>query len=618
MDSPHLLLKAAELPALRERLAHPSVAPWHRLLLARCEALLEEPPVAPPPKSSTQEDRTPGELIKSRRGQGAIVSLALAWHLTGKREYLERAWTEIECWTDQWKSWTDPYHGDVEFFDLMTGEMGLTMGLAYDWLRNDLSAERKSKLKDHLSRRVVDLYLKNTEGAEPAWWMHSYHNWNTVCHGGAVIAALALEGEHPRVDEVIDRATRSWVKFYDALGEEGGWDEGTGYWQYGMRYGIMALAALEGANRPTAGLLDREGTKQTGYFPISFCPGGIPVSWGDAVSPVRDPIFYFFGARYRMPDYIRYMDRIRDRFKAGEAPWPIEAMAVLWRPTTGDWLPQPGSDFVMARERVYSEIGWSVFVDDLETPGLIAGFKCGDLGANHTQLDNNTFQVWARGEWLAQDAGGGTYNADYFSDKRWQMYVVALEGHNGLLIGGNGQQPKTKGSLTRLAGAKTWEGVVGDATLNYGAGVKKAKRHFIVVRKSCVIVVDEVETDSRQPVEWRLHAPCPIETGTDGRAKVTGAKAALHVVFPAGSVVLSAATDPGDLPAGKKEFVLFAKSAPATTHLLPAVLFPAGMTDPVPAISFDRSADRLTVRVAADTLVWGRNAAGDWAVAVTD
>ena len=78
------------------------------------------------------------------------------------------------------------------------------------------------------------------------------------------------------------------------------------------------------------------------------------------------------------------------------------------------------------------------------------------------------------------------------SPARWTMYVVALEGHNGLLIGGKGQQPKTKGTLTKLAGAKSWDGVVGDASLNYGGGVTKAKRHFIVVRRSCVVVVDEV------------------------------------------------------------------------------------------------------------------------------
>src|SRR3546814_1734758 len=74
-----------------------------------------------------------------------------------------------------------------------------------------------------------------------------------------------------------------------------------------------------------------------------------------------------------------------------------------------------------------------------------------------------------------------TYNADYFSDKRWKMYVVALEGHNGLLIGGQGQIPKTKGTLTKLAGGKEWDGVIGDATANYGAGVKKAK----IGRASC-------------------------------------------------------------------------------------------------------------------------------------
>lgn len=77
-------------------------------------------------------------------------------------------------------------------------------------------------------------------------------------------------------------------------------------------------------------------------------------------------------------------------------------------------------------------------------------------------------------------------------------------------------------------------------------------------------------------------------------------------------MTLSAAEDPDDLPLKKKEYVLYAKSSASTTHLLPAVLIPGPITGTPPAISFDRSADRLVITVGADTLIWKRESSGEW------
>jgi len=603
MERPRLLLCGQTLAELREKVKDPAIKPWWHHALKECDRLLTVPPNEPPVKPSTPQDRSPGELMSARRGQGAIVTLSLGYLLTGNKEYLERAWVEIDCWLNRWNNWTDPAHGDVHFFDLMVGEMGLTLGLAYDWLKDDLSPERREMLRDHLSRRIVDLYLANTEWQHPAWWFHAHHNWNAVCNGGAIVAALALGDEHPRSAELIARATANWKPYFAALGNEGGCDEGTGYWQYGIRYGVIALEALKERGHDVADIMAGRGLHETGLFPISFCPAGtVTVSWGDASSPVKDPVPYLLGRWYKNADCIRYIDRTAGHHE--HAGWPVSALAAVWRPINESWLPKAGSVFDLPTARVYKEIGWSVFTDSWTDPTFIAGFKCGDLGANHTHLDNNTFVLWSCGEWLALDLGAGVYNADYFSEKRWKMYVVELAGHNGLLIGGRGQLHGAKGALTVDRLDQDLAVVSGDATANYGPGVRRAIRHFAVVRRSYAVVVDDVETDAPEKLEWRLHTSSPA-TILGSRATVKGEKASLNVIFPENAVTHSIAEDSRELPPGRHDHLLSAAIAQSVTSiLLPAVLSPASQEPP--KVSFIITGEGVEITVGADRLVWKR------------
>lgn len=617
MERPRLLFAGQSVKALRAKTGHLDIAPAYQRLISYCDVLLEEPPVQPPEKPSTNEDRSGHELGRARRGQCNLVSLGLAYLLTERRQYLDRAWTEMECWTDVWTSWTDPCHGRTDFYDLTVAEIGLALAISYDWLEDSLQPHQRDKLRDHLAYRVLDLYLANTEEPKAAWWFRTYHNWNTVCNGAAIVTALALEKDYAASEEVIGRATKSWILYFDALRREGGCDEGTGYWTYGMKYAAMALQALMERGWDVSDVMNRPGMELTGRFPVSFCPDGVAVSWGDAGAVSRDPVLYLLARWYRSADFVRYLDRIGSR--AGLEPvWPSEAMAVLWRPVDEEWLPAPDSNFTMDTTVAYREIGWSVVTDRWTDPSFIAGFKCGDLGANHTHLDNNTFQLWFHGEWLAVDHGGGVYNAEYFSEKRWDLYVVGTGSHNGLLIDGRGQTPRTQGRLEPVVLSQNVAVFVGDATACYGRReVKKARRHFAVVRRRYVVCVDEVETEAPETIEWRLHTEHSVKVEDQWRARVEGKRSVLHVAFPPGSVMLRVDRDFGELPPGKSAHVLRAKQEGRDrAKVLPALLFPAEAEGkaPAPKVEFmvTTAGCRVTVRHSGgtDVLSWNRTRDG--------
>lgn len=468
--------------------------------------------------------------MRARAAQTRIVSLSMGYLLNNDRRLLERAWAEIECWLDKWKSWEDPFHALGGYdYDLMVGEMGVTMGLALNWLGEHLDDHRRNRLEQELSRRVLDLYLEETGGSRPVWWWTSDHNWNPVCNAGAIISALTLRNSHPGAREAIRRALRSMRRYTRALGTEGGSPEGTGYWGYGMRYVIIGLAALESLGMGTNGLLDAPGMKRTGLFVLSFSPEGIPVSWGDAASRGGDAILYFMGRRYGLRSLVEYQDSIPVGLP--ERAWPQEVLSMLWRPAD---IPLNSTRALsrLPAVMIYREIGWSSFADNRVRPRVVAGFKCADLAANHTHLDNNTFQLKVDGEALARDLGNPPYTGAYFSPKRWKMYLVTTAAHNGLLIDGRGQIPMKKGTLKGLAVGTGNLGVVGDATACYGnAGLRRVRRHFILLKEGVAVSLDEVESARPVNLQWNLHSEGRITAVPDG-GKVRGRRSRMRVYFP--------------------------------------------------------------------------------------
>jgi hypothetical protein len=579
-EAPFLFLDARALAALRRKARTPMGRKLLRRIEATAAAWLKRPPMAPPPFPSTQADRRPAELLRCRTAQNCLIHTAFMYRLSGEQRWLDRCWRELECWTLRWKSWCDPFHGGPEFFDLMTGELGFSLALAYDWCKSGLSPGQRALLSSQIRSRVLDCYRRNIldlpKGRQAAWWRHSAHNWNPVCHGGALVAALALRDEYPAWRRVVAEAKHSMEPYFSRMAAAQASDEGTGYWQYGMRYGLFALEALRCAGLPAGPWMRSRGIEKAAHSPRDFSPGLRPVSWGDAASLVRSSLMYLLAARFGSPSLLEYADsacalyKRRPPTQEGIEDWDDLPLGLIWRP---EGAPRAGAKqrAEAPEARHYPRIGWSCHFDSWRAPKLVAGFKCGDLGANHSQLDNNSFQIRVRGDELAEDLGGGVYNAAYFSEARWAMYPVSTAGHNSLLINGKGQLPHTLGRLS---------GSIGDASACYGKGVLRAKRHFLVVDSRWILVLDDVLLSKPGSVEWRCHSFAAAKATPRG-ALLRGSKGAL-ALYPLGGSLklreqnvllpLPGAAGVTQKPALRRERLLTLRQAGQRRFLLPVLM----------------------------------------------
>jgi hypothetical protein len=193
------------------------------------------------------------------------------------------------------KTWVYPAHdsnlenfkGQIIIPDL--GATGLAAELAEaDFVLGDkLTPATRQLIRENIHRRVLDPFRAMIEGRQKeTFWLQAPMNWNAVCVGNTVFAALAL------VDSRDERA------FYAAAGEhcihrylagfgpDGYCAEGVGYWNYGFGHFILLTETLRRATdgkvdllkddqAVAAALFCRHAEILPGVFPsISDCPPG--------------------------------------------------------------------------------------------------------------------------------------------------------------------------------------------------------------------------------------------------------------------------------------------------------------------------------------------------------
>src|SRR3989442_13331628 len=241
---PRLLFSQSDLPEIKRRSRLHIFKPTVKRLLESAEWQLRAPPLIPSITKRGEPD-PPGEdkgLQCARLLQGRVLTYCMAFTLTGQKKYRDAAVAELMHAINDWRIWGDTAHQPP--FDLMNGEICLTFGLAWDWLYRDLTPEERGQLREGVERRGLNAYLQSAHAAKPGLVFAAHHNLNPVCNGGAAVLALALEGESELAASVLKIAVPAMDRYWNHLAEDGGWDEGTGYWTYGHRYAFFAAEAI--------------------------------------------------------------------------------------------------------------------------------------------------------------------------------------------------------------------------------------------------------------------------------------------------------------------------------------------------------------------------------------
>jgi len=528
---PRLYASASQLERLRAPLELPALRAAARDVARQANAWLRSEKI--------EHDLTAhnAHLERARLMQIRIVTLAVHYLRTRQERYRAAALRHV--WEmDRWKDWSwiaarEGRHFPDAIFDLSYGENAATLAIAYDWLGGTFSADERARFVDLARRRALIPFLKNTEKNKLSWWFGKPDtNWNTVCAGGAGMLALALYELAPESAACVARAEKSVAPFMKSLkATGGGWVEGIGYWNYGMRYAFMYLLSYERALGRKHPLLEAPETRATLYFPLDFCPGGAASSFGDVNQWSPLPFHYAAAERLRCPELFAQLDAVHEKGGTMDGIWPDPAELLVFHPRA---QARPAARSARPVAKLYKGLDWALLADRWPNPGLYLAIRGGTTDVPHGHRDLTSFHLCAGGETFVKNVGCEEYLDSTFGKRRFELFETGVASKNMVLINGLGITSNAT-VQTKLVRKGARRGVYIESTAAMG-GTKDGNtvtycgRLFLLLSPEAVLIVDRAETKFPARMETRLHSFARVRAGKDG-AELRVRKKRLYLAF---------------------------------------------------------------------------------------
>jgi len=530
---------------------HPVVAAASRRVRQLARTFLADPTIV------LDETAHNYHLNRARRMQTRVVTLLTEYKRTGDRRYRDAAMADVRR-ISEWEywSWITWRQGDARpeaIYDLSYGENSATLALAFDGLRDELSEAEVLLFVETAQRRALNPYLHVVrQEQKPSFYQNPHSNWNTVCNGGAGMLALALADLCPDSEEVIRLVEAGIAPFFESLRGDGGWPEGIGYWNYGMRYGFMYLLSYEQATGKTHPFLKRPGTEATLLFPLAFSPNGVPCSFGDVNHFAPLPFHYAAAARFGRDDVTAELDRRMEAMsrRRGLGGWPDDAELLLLHSR------QRARGKRWDRLALVEGLEWGYVADAMPEPSVYVSVRGGHIPVPHGHRDLMSFSCVVGAEKLIENVPVDGYLDTTFSARRYELYETSTASKNTIFI--NGVGVTDPGTLeTAVIKGRGYEGFRMDATgamgrMRDGQATRFCGRAILLVKHKGVLVIDRVELPHAGLVESRLHTFCKATFGK-ADVKVRGKRQRMHIAFAASEPArikpgMGMPTEPGRAP----------------------------------------------------------------------
>lgn len=528
LKHPYLYFTEREKPEILKRIeTDPESGEIMRRLLAEANRLIYTPveteaPVEPKNPRYWSDNRAINYVSQCIN---AALTLAFVYQMTGDEKYAQKAYEFADALCDL-KSWAYRAHefpiiysrvwpwnvndDRVVFsFDIRTGDMAYDLASVYDWLYPALNKRQRDRIRGGLLENAITRVRGNFEYH---WWATSYRcNWCGICLSGLGVASLALLTEDPQLVDVIAESYNRMNKMFDELGVDGGWQEGRGYWAYGMRSCVFFMESLK---RLSSGKYNLYSHPRIQKNPAAFALYGMTGYFGDGTGDV-------VGSTH-------LLNKLAEETNDGEAAWYRQNM--LGRGNTMFDIIWPRNDVKPVepkqKSRHFRSIDWVFMRSDFKNPETITvACKAGmNDDPHHGHLDIGQFIVTWQDQAYITDLGSGRYFYDekYFDEARWNYPQASSAGHNLVLVNGELQ-------ISAKYKDKPWQEGIGGKVLEFRPGdardytlidptnaypkkeLKGWRRHIILEKPVITVVLDEIKSGKGAEIETRFHSDCDTD-----------------------------------------------------------------------------------------------------------
>ncbi len=449
-------------------------------------------------------------LRVSREALDRIRSLSLCYLILGEKKYAERAWQELQT-VASFSDW-NPSH----FLD--AAEMTHAVAVGYDWLYDFWNVEQRKILEDAIVQNglnpAIEVYSREVG------WHTGNINWNQVCNGGISIGALAIAEVIPDLaSEILCTAIEGVLLPMKAYEPDGGGYEGPTYWDYGSRYNVFFIDALDNSLGTDFGLSTMEGFRRSGDFQIHLSGNNLLCfNFSDShIKPMSTAQHFWMGKKYNQPRYSGF------RYMALKRGVESNLLDLLWFDNRFKDYDLNNisldkhfrvAEIVTMRDSWESEKGFSI------------AMKGGTSTRVHSHMDLGSFILECEGVRWFIDCGidRQTYQRHINKAGRWDFYRTRAEGHNTLVINPEfkGSQKRTEDGIAEFikfeSGKESAIAVLDVSKAYYNDAL--FKRTFNLTRGKEFRIADEIKCKEPSELFLFYHTEAEIELTKNNRQAI--------------------------------------------------------------------------------------------------
>ena len=493
--------------------------------VASCRRMIGRELVAEPPRPRSGSERVT-VMRTTRPPMDRMEQCALAYLLTGDKPLGLEAKRRIL----HFFSW-DP-KGPTGLWGYDEPAMWMMMrGLrAYDWTHEMFTPAERAKVEPVMKERARQFYVHLKE--KRRFETNPYESHAGRMPGFLGETALCFAHEWPEARGWLEYATLLYMTSYPAWGgDDGGWQEGPGYWSAYMNFALHYVVALR--NATGVDLMNKPFFRNTPYYALyTATPYHEHRPFGDGAwsSPAGlGSVLYAFSSLLDDP-YLRWYHQASGRSR-GRDLLTLMTYAPDVKPKVPRDLPQA---------RVFPAVGLAAMHTALgeKDNDITLLFRSSPFGSvSHGHADQNAFVVEAFGRGLAVATGFYPWYGSPHHHK-WTRDTQAV---CSVLVDGKGQVVRSwraRGRIVAFENAKGYDYVAGEAADAYGGRLKRFRRHIVHVRPGVFVIYDDLVAARPSTFQWLLHAHDRI--GVEGhilRVRRDPAAMNVHMLLPRQSTV---------------------------------------------------------------------------------
>ncbi|HET9486640.1 MAG TPA: heparinase II/III family protein, partial [Chryseosolibacter sp.] len=445
-----------------------------------------------------------------------INILGMVYRIEKNPAVLQRIDEEVKA-VCNFSDWNPSHYLDV-------AEMSLAVAIALDWAGEALPKSTVELAKSALIEKGIKPSFppNNLPG-----WVNGTNNWNQVCNGGMIAAAIMIADKDPELAaKTISRSLEGMPNALKQYGPDGLYPEGATYWGYGTSFSVATSSLLESAFGTDFGIAKYPAFIQSADFRLlSEAPSGWYYNFadcGDKGGASGDITLAWFAQKTGNDVYLEREKFLQAPEDAGKLSRLAGAGLV--------WLSQFESKNSTELPLVWKGDGENpvvIFRGGTQDPRqYYFGGKGGRATVSHGNMDAGSFIFELDGVRWSIDPGNQSYHeiektgfnlwGNCQNCERWKLLTKNNYGHSTLTVNDALHVNNGVASLMKFSKGDQPEATF-DMKEIFGGKLNSATRRFVKENDHSITIEDRFQpNDSTNVITWQLITAADVEITKGG------------------------------------------------------------------------------------------------------